>query len=124
MKKLFLTVAIATMSFLSHAQWRGVTDFGDLEEGIKGIKYSNKKTAMKKASDLFFTMGYSPKIDHMYVDENVPVLGYFVEDDLVYGLIVTKQPKGVYHLVVFNHANEDYDYYTTDNAVYGYSKKE
>ena len=123
MKKLMFTVAIATMSFLSHAQWRGVTDFGELREGVKAIKYFKKKQAMKKASDLFFTMGYSPDISHMYINKDVPVLGYFVEDDLVYGLIVTKQPKGVYHLVVFNHENKDMTYYRDGNSNYGYSRE-
>lgn len=124
MKKLFLTVAIATFSFLYHAQWRGVADFEPIREGVKGKKFKNKREVMKKASDLFFTMGYSPHIDHMYIDDNVPVLGFFLEGDLVYGLIVTKQPKGAYDLVVFNHPNEDLDYYATDDAIYGYSKKE
>jgi hypothetical protein len=122
MRKLILSATIVASSFLSYAQWRGVDNFGELREGVKAIKYSNKKQAMKKASDLFYTMGYSSDISHMYINKNVPVLGYFVEDGLVYGLIVTKQPKGVYHLVVFNHENKDMTYYRDRNSKYGYSR--
>ena len=96
MRKLILSATIVASSFLSYAQWRGVDNFGELREGVKAIKYSNKKQAMKKASDLFYTMGYSSDISHMYINKNVPVLGYFVED----GCKVTKYEETIVQIYI------------------------
>jgi hypothetical protein len=123
MRKLILSATIVASSFLSYAQWRNVDHYTLIDNESKGYSYKNLKEAKRIASFLFDTMGYCDDLDALYIDKEVPVMGYFKKNGLIHGLIVIKADKGRYDLLVMNHPDESRIYYQTDKVVYGYRKR-
>ena len=122
MKNLIITAFITTYALFTHAQWKNVEHYTVIDDESKGYSYKNLNEAKHIASYLFDSMGYSDDLDALYIDKEVPVMGYFKKNGLVHGLIVVKAEKGRYDLLVMNHADESRIYYRTDKVVYGYRK--
>lgn len=122
MKKLILTVAVATMGFLSHAQWKNDQEFVKHNALFKRKSFNSRSDALAEASKMWGYLGYRADLDYMYQDEDVLCLGHFIKDGRVYGMIVTRFGKSRYDVMICEHEDEDTDYFKVGNVLYGYYK--
>ena len=124
MKKLMITVALATCSYLSHAQWKNDEEYVKHNSMFKRKSFNTRAEALAEASKMWGYIGYNTDLDYMYLDEDVPCFGYFKDKGKVYGMIVTKFEENRYDVMLAEHEDMTTMYFWVGDISYGYYKED
>ena len=123
MKKLMFTVALATCSYLSHAQWKNDEEYVKHNSMFKRKSFNTRAEALAEASKMWGYIGYNTDLDYMYLDEDVPCFGYFKNKGKVYGMIVTKFEENRYDVMLAEHEDKTTMYFWVGDISYGYYRE-